>query len=1203
MTNRNLLVKCICLFLLIFIFLFSISAQTPGGVSANLTSWFKANTTVSGNILTSTGNNISTWKSDINAASVSQATQSKQPVFEAAASGIANFNFNPVVQFNAPAATVLYNSSTTNNLLGTAGTVFIVCNSRPSTSGAGGNGGCGLTYYSNSNYRYQVKPSFRMQVGTGSLGWTADVAAAGGPALNAPAESAQIQVMKSMSGNFRGRRNADSVFITHSGQATYFPNINSGLYFGGDQSVSTGFPYNGALSEIITYDISLSNTDINKVESYLAVKYGITLSQQSAYGPANSNYTASDGTMIWDATANNGYSNNITGIGKDDVSGLLQKQSKSVQNNSLLYIYKANTGGNFPAMNTDNTSSFATDKTFLLVGDNGLPNTVDQCVFNSKALRMQRTWKVSNIGNISTVTIAVDNGSIDPNIKNLVVSNDPTFPLAATTILPLLNANGKQYVELTLNHNSYFSFATDSIVVTMAPTQPTCTNPNGGSIATTITGGTGVYGYSWNPSGQTTANLTNAGAGNYVLTITQGTCQAVYPAITIIAPPGPLSPIVNAISVCPANTAILQVQSPNPGYTYSWYTSATGGTALATGTSFTTPVINNNTTYYVEAADGTCVSIRTPVLVSVTIITDAIVSPETICSGTSATLTVQNLVAGQVYNWYAGATGGTALATGISYTSPVLSTTTTYYVEAVNGTCTGPHVPVTVSISSITNAIVNPVTICSGNTATLTVQNAVSAQQYSWYSAAAGGVAIATGTSFTTPLLTINTTYYIEASNSSCGGPRTPVTVNVTAITDPVVNPLTICIGTTATLTIQNPVAGQTYNWYATSSGGVTLATGINFTSPVLSTATTYYVEAANGSCIGIRTSVTVNTTSITDPTVAPLTICQGTSATLTVQNTVPGQTYTWYSTSTGGIGLATGVTYTTASINTSTTYYVEASNGTCTGVRVPVTVNINSVPPPAAAGTTVCPGTSAQLSISNPNLLYTYSWYNAPSGGTLLGSGTSYTTPTLQSATNYYISASDGVCSSVRTTVVVNITPALNMPTVVVTSATQSMLVFSWQPIAGAIGYQVSIDGGPYTLPSSGQTGTTHTINGLHPMQVVNIDVIALADSTGCGDSHPGHGKGITPGTSFYMPTAFTPNADQLNDVIKPQIPGGAQMLNFLIYNRWGQPIFSTSINGNGWDGKLKDMLQPTGVYVWTCKYMYIGKVIEEHGSFVLIH
>ncbi len=86
-------------------------------------------------------------------------------------------------------------------------------------------------------------------------------------------------------------------------------------------------------------------------------------------------------------------------------------------------------------------------------------------------------------------------------------------------------------------------------------------------------------------------------------------------------------------------------------------------------------------------------------------------------------------------------------------------------------------------------------------------------------------------------------------------------------------------------------------------------------------------------------------------------------------------------------------------------------------------------------------------------------------------------------------------------------------------------------------------------------------------------------------------------------MPTAFTPNADQLNDVIKPQIPGGAQMLNFLIYNRWGQPIFSTSINGRGWDGKLKGMLQPTGVYVWTCKYMYIGKVIEKHGSFVLVH
>jgi gliding motility-associated-like protein len=76
-----------------------------------------------------------------------------------------------------------------------------------------------------------------------------------------------------------------------------------------------------------------------------------------------------------------------------------------------------------------------------------------------------------------------------------------------------------------------------------------------------------------------------------------------------------------------------------------------------------------------------------------------------------------------------------------------------------------------------------------------------------------------------------------------------------------------------------------------------------------------------------------------------------------------------------------------------------------------------------------------------------------------------------------------------------------------------------------------------------------------------------------------------------FYMPTAFTPNNDGINDFIKPIIGGVITAYEFVIYNRWGQKIFSTSNKQNGWNGKLNSTLQANDSFVWICKYTTTGK------------
>jgi gliding motility-associated-like protein len=88
-----------------------------------------------------------------------------------------------------------------------------------------------------------------------------------------------------------------------------------------------------------------------------------------------------------------------------------------------------------------------------------------------------------------------------------------------------------------------------------------------------------------------------------------------------------------------------------------------------------------------------------------------------------------------------------------------------------------------------------------------------------------------------------------------------------------------------------------------------------------------------------------------------------------------------------------------------------------------------------------------------------------------------------------------------------------------------------------------------------------------------------------------------------LFVPDAFSPNGDGLNEVFRPVFTGPAARYVFSIYNRWGQLIFQSKTPGVGWNGKYRSTLQPKDVYVY-----YIiaeggcnGK-FEQKGTFVLI-
>jgi gliding motility-associated-like protein len=88
-----------------------------------------------------------------------------------------------------------------------------------------------------------------------------------------------------------------------------------------------------------------------------------------------------------------------------------------------------------------------------------------------------------------------------------------------------------------------------------------------------------------------------------------------------------------------------------------------------------------------------------------------------------------------------------------------------------------------------------------------------------------------------------------------------------------------------------------------------------------------------------------------------------------------------------------------------------------------------------------------------------------------------------------------------------------------------------------------------------------------------------------------------------FYLPTAFTPNGDGLNDEVQPYLIGMKGLVSFSVFNRWGKLIFRTTTYNKGWNGKFQGVEQAPGVYVWIVEYYNSGsKKVTEKGTVTLI-
>jgi hypothetical protein len=631
-----------------------------------------------------------------------------------------------------------------------------------------------------------------------------------------------------------------------------------------------------------------------------------------------------------------------------------------------------------------------------------------------------------------------------------------------------------------------------------------------------------------NIAGATSSSLTSAQMGvlnatrYYRANVTNGVCaSAISNTLTITVNPAPTFTSTTGASICGTGTATLQATTA--AGTINWYAASTGGASLGTGTSYTSPSINTTTSYYADVTNNGCTSNpRTAVLATVS----AAPNP-TITQTGCGTLSIGNLTANAldlgVYNSSKYVTIPATLNSTMNtnnitlegwfyFTSLVANTNylpmligEAYNVDANITYCmhrqgniiiagfynggwqaassstfipinTWIHIASTYDQNQIKLYFNGVLNATFNSNQTLPVSNG-----QPWYLGkrwdhleTLGGVMdeiriwnvartqaqIQASMNSTVPTNSVGLRAYYKLDEST-GNIASDATGN--GYDGTLSNGPTWQVPSTSPLNTNGNGNTFTYLW---SPGGQTTSSITPATSGTYSAVVT---NAAGCQSASISSSIVVGVTASSNQT-----ICSGTSP---ANITLSGSTTTvqWQSSTDNitftNIAGATSTTLSAAQMGTlnSTRYYrASYTNGACpSSVSTTVTITVTSSPTlTSTSGASIC-GTST-LTLQATTAAGTINWYAASTGGASLGTGTSYTTPSIASTTTYYVDVTNNGCTSNPRTAVV---------------ATINTLPLAVSNTSGAVDYLVVGGGGGGGFDGAGGGGGGQVKMGSTPL------------------------------------------------------------------------------------------------------------------------
>lgn len=454
----------------------------------------------------------------------------------------------------------------------------------------------------------------------------------------------------------------------------------------------------------------------------------------------------------------------------------------------------------------------------------------------------------------------------------------------------------------------------------------------------------------------------------------------------------------------------------------------------------------------------------------------------------------------------------------------------------------------------------NDTIICVGITVTLSANGG---DYYVW-SPAIGLSCSNCQSTDATPNVTTQYTVQIFVGNCAITD-----SVLVTVLPDPPAdagNNVAICLGDSVQLNGSGGGFGATFSW--DPSTGLSCTNCQNpIASPTITTTYTINVSVPAG-CIGTD-EVTVVVSSPTANAGADQLICDSTAVNLFATG---GVSYSW--------SPATGLSCTncqnpSALPSSTTTYTVTVTDATgCTNIDT-VDVIVGSYPEISIQGDTIiCVGETVQIFASGGAI---YSW--SPSTGlSCTNCANPFASPSAN--TNYTLNADDGNGCITSETISFIVNPLPNV------DAGNDTIIFS--------GTTITLDGQGIGIvqwnPNTSLSSDTILNPQSTPEQTI-IYILSITDQNGCFGYDTVQITILPSNQDVFVPNAFTPNADGNNDLFIIYPIGGIELLEFSIYNRWGEVIFTTNDFAQGWDGRYNNLVQDIGTFI----YLVRAKTFEE--------
>lgn len=498
-------------------------------------------------------------------------------------------------------------------------------------------------------------------------------------------------------------------------------------------------------------------------------------------------------------------------------------------------------------------------------------------------------------------------------------------------------------------------------------------------------------------------------------------------------------------------TGTLNLAATANAGTLKWYTSLIGGLSIASGSPYITPAISNTTTYYVGAETTSPITLTMGTGTSSTGTTSYPNPLSAYYGGTkhqllylASELNAQGLYSGSITTVSFDLAAFNAAGICQDFTIRMGTTSATSLSGFVTGTTTVYNATYTPSATGIvtftlttpfnwdgtSNLVLETVhNAANGGNGSGTTHKYTTTPFTSVYVRYADNVTPAGAASFDATTNGSTTTSsnrpnVIFAGQSICSSPRLPVTATVnTAPVFSVTPDQTICNAAITPLTVTSTVGSfNAYNWtpitnlYTDAAATVPYTAGANASTVYLKSTTagavTYTANASNTTtqCAAVTTTTQTVLPGTVTAIATPSSICVSgtTTMSLTPATGYGTGTFQWQSSANNtlfaDVNTATNATYTTP-VTTVNTYYRATIKNSAGAICLNSVSDTARVYVPAVTGTTPAsrcgPGT---LTLGAAGVDGTLKWYAASTGGVSLGTGNSFTTPSIAATTTYYV-------------------------------------------------------------------------------------------------------------------------------------------------------------------------------------------------------